>query len=49
MAGSETGTQKCEFSNATHEGNEDDLEENSNYTYQGAKVRINLEFSIFSQ
>lgn len=39
VAKNEAGKLKCELSNATHEGNEEDLEENPNYIYRGAKVR----------
>ncbi|XP_078349730.1 uncharacterized protein LOC144634592 [Oculina patagonica] len=37
VAKNEVGKLKCELSNATHEGNEEDLEENPNYIYRGAK------------
>ena len=40
MTGSEAGKHKCELNNSTHEGHENDLEENSNYAYHGAKVRM---------
>jgi len=30
--------QNCELNNATYEGHEDDLEENPDYAYRGAKV-----------
>ena len=40
MAKSETGKHKCELNNATHEGHEEDLENNSSYIYRGAKVDI---------
>lgn len=35
----ETGKLKCELNNATHEEHEEDLEENQDYLYRGAKVR----------
>ena len=38
---SPSGDHRCELNNATHEGHEDELEENPNYLYLGAKVRIN--------
>ena len=31
---------RCELNNATHEGNENDLNENPDYVYRGTKVRI---------
>ena len=31
---------RCELNNATHEGNENDLEENPDYMYRGAKVTM---------
>lgn len=37
---SETGKHKCELNNATHKEHEEDLEENLNYVYRGAKVRV---------
>lgn len=40
MTESENGKHKCELNNSTHEGHENDLEENSNYVYHGAEVRI---------
>lgn len=40
MIKGETGKHKCELNNATHKQNEEDLEENSDYVYRGAKVRI---------
>ena len=39
MEKSGTGKHKCELNNATHEGHEEDLEENPDYVYRGAKVR----------
>ena len=36
---SETGKHKCELNNATHKEHEEDLKENRNYEYHGAKVR----------
>ena len=39
MTTSETGKHKCELNNATHKEQEEDLEENPNYEYHGAKVR----------
>jgi len=39
MTISDTGKHKCELNNATHEKHEEDLEENPNYVYRGAKVR----------
>ena len=38
MTKSETGKHKCELNNATHEGHEKDLENNSSFIYRGAKV-----------
>ena len=38
MTNKETGKHKCELNNATHEGHEKDLEENTNYIYRGTKV-----------
>ena len=35
---SEAEGHKCELNDATHEGNENDLEENWNYVYRGTKV-----------
>ena len=40
------GKHRCELNNATPEEYENDLEKNSNYTYHGAKVRKNVEFSL---
>ena len=38
---------KCELNNSTHEGHENDLEEDPNYKYHGAEVRIlSLSFII---
>ena len=34
----EGGDHKCELNNSTHEGHEDELEENLDYFYRGAKV-----------
>ena len=31
---------RCELNNATHEGNESDLEENPDYEYRGTKVTM---------
>ena len=31
---------RCELNNATHEGNEKDMEENADYIYRGAKVTL---------
>lgn len=36
---SEPEGHKCELNNATHEGNENDLEKNQNYVYRGTKVK----------
>ena len=33
---------RCELNNATHEENENDLEENLDYVYRGTKVTIKL-------
>ena len=30
---------RCELNNSTHEGNENDMEENPNYIYRGTKAR----------
>ena len=30
---------RCELNNATHEGNEKDMEENPDYVYRGTKAR----------
>ena len=38
---SPNGEHRCELNNATHEGHENELEEDPNYLYLGAKVRIN--------
>ncbi|KAL9953745.1 hypothetical protein ACROYT_G041208 [Oculina patagonica] len=37
MRRSDTEGYKCELNNSTHEGNEQDLEENPNYVYRGTK------------
>ncbi|KAL9953461.1 hypothetical protein ACROYT_G040883 [Oculina patagonica] len=37
MTRSETGKHRCELNNATYEGHEDDMEENQDYVYRGAK------------
>ncbi|KAL9953462.1 hypothetical protein ACROYT_G040884 [Oculina patagonica] len=37
MTKSETGKHRCELNDATLEGHENDLEENLNYVYRGAK------------
>ena len=39
MAASPTGHYKCELNNSTHEGHENELEENPIYVYHGTKVR----------
>ena len=39
MKRSEAEGHRCELNNSTHEGNENDLEENPDYVYRGAKVR----------
>ena len=31
---------RCELNNATHEENEDDMEENPDYVYRGTKVLL---------
>ena len=36
---SQNGKYKCELNNATHKEHEEDLKENRNYEYHGAKVR----------
>ena len=56
MAASPTGHYKCELNNSTHEGHENELEENPIYVYHGTKVRniycmsqnLNLNFLSFS-
>ena len=40
LLASQTGVHKCELNNSTHEFHEEDLEENPNYLYRGAKVKI---------
>ena len=40
MKKSENEGHRCELNNSTHEGNEKDLEENSDYVYRGTKVKI---------
>ena len=35
-----TGKHKCELNNATHKEHNEDLEENSDYLYRGAKVSV---------
>ena len=40
MMKGENGKHKCELNNATRKEHMDDLEENSNYIYRGAKVRV---------
>ena len=40
------GVQKCELNNATHEGQENDLEDNNDYVYNGAEVRIRFSFKF---
>ncbi len=47
MTRSETGKHRCELNNATYEGHEDDMEENQDYVYRGAKVRGMVLFSIY--
>lgn len=42
----ETGQHKCELNNATHEVHEEDLEENPDYVYRGATVRMTLKLPI---
>ena len=37
---SQTGVHKCELNNSTHEGHEEELKDNPNYLYRGAKVTI---------
>lgn len=44
---SETGKHKCELNNATHKEHEEDLEENLNYVYRGAKVRVSHRRSLY--
>ena len=44
MRRSKSERHRCELNNATHEGNENDLEENPDYIYRGAKVRIDKIF-----
>jgi len=44
MRRSKSERHRCELNNATHEGNENDLEENPDYIYCGAKVRIDKIF-----
>ena len=39
MTTSEIGEHNCELNNASHDEHDEDLEENSNYEYHGAKVR----------
>ena len=39
MAASPTGHYKCELNNSTHEGHENELEENPIYVYYGSEVR----------
>ena len=34
-----TGKHKCELNDATHEGHEEDVQENPDYVYRGAKVK----------
>lgn len=38
MTISETGKQKCELNNATHEGHERDLKKDMDYEYYAAEV-----------
>jgi len=40
MRRSEAERNRCELNNSTHEGNENDLEENPDYVYRGTEVRI---------
>ena len=37
---SQIGKQKCELNNATYEGHEKDLQQNLDYVYRGAKVKL---------
>ena len=37
---SQAGKHKCELNNATHKEHEEDLKENRNYEYNGAKVSV---------
>ena len=37
---SEAEGHRCELNNSTHEGNENDLEENPDYEYRGTRVRM---------
>jgi len=46
MRGSETEGHKCELNNSTHEGNENDLEENPDYLYRGIKATMKLEKNL---
>jgi len=39
MEKSENEGQRCELNNSTHEGDENDLEENPDYVYRGTEVR----------
>ena len=39
---------KCELNNSTHEGHENELEEDPSYKYHGAEVR-SLDFKSFSR
>ena len=36
---SEVEGHRCELNNSTHEGNENDMEENQSYLYRGTKAR----------
>ena len=39
---SEAGKRKCELNNYTHEGHENDLEENSNYAYMYHLTKVEM-------
>ena len=49
MRRSETVGYRCELNNATHEENENDLEENPDYVYRGTKVTIKLKKNPFKK
>jgi len=36
----DNGKQKCELNNATNEVNKSDMQEDLNYVYRGAKVKV---------
>ena len=40
---------RCELNNATHEGNENDMEENPDYEYRGTKVTVKLKKLSFKK